>query len=95
MTVGNGPPAYKNDVKKVSNDTHCSGGGGEEVFGEVAALAPLLRLRRLGRLLPSLPLRLFLRDLGGVTIVSGSVDDHVIVCVIYELSIKSASTVEY
>lgn len=42
---------------------HCSGGGGEEVFGEVAALAPLLGLRRLGRLLPSLSLRLFLRDL--------------------------------
>ena len=83
MTVGNGPPAYKNDVKKVSNDTHCSGGGGEEVFGEVAALAPLLGLRRLGRLLPSLSLCLFLRDLGGeVTLVSGS---HVIgFDVIYE-----------
>jgi hypothetical protein len=42
---------------------HCSGGGGEEVFGEVASLAPLLSLRRLSCLLSSLPLSLFLRDL--------------------------------
>lgn len=47
----------------VSGILVCSGGGGEEVFGEVASLAPLLSLRRLGRLLSSLPLSLFLRDL--------------------------------
>jgi len=40
-----------------------SGGSSKEVFGEVASLAPLLSLRRLGCLLPTLPLCLFLRDL--------------------------------
>lgn len=40
-----------------------SGGSSEEVFREVASLAPLLSLRRLSCLLSSLPLRFFLRDL--------------------------------